>query len=573
MPAVNRTLHPATTQADINAAIYARVSLEEKDDQPGFSLPGQVNDCLRYAETYGMTVAPEHIFQDDFTGKSLHRPALDNLIDLLPTGKIQVLIVPRIDRLGRDAAEMFPFMKQIQRSGVKLCLVGTPPGQETDEYRLMLGMLAMFADYEHAIILKRMENGRRNRALAGYPRKQKPPYGLRWVEELLPDGSQYDQAKRKQHTRGWYEIHPEEAAIVVKIFHWYVVDGWPAYKIAQTLNALGIPSISTSRNYARRQPALSGWGRSSVHHILRNRDYLGTQVYGMRTVAKRKANGKPSRMALTPEETWIHVTIPALIDLETFEQAQERAAWNKRVAAKQRKHTYLLGQGRITCLCGVGMGGTLHQGRIYYRCNRQSTSPEVCHRQMSGKKLEAAVWREVKARFSDPQKAMELLYQETPDGQSMPSKGFREECERLEKVQRQAAIKLQRLEDAYYAGGESPDEYAAKKRRFTKEQDLATSQLHILRMQEEQGQQLQAHRAEHTQILETIAEELARMETLEEQIHVLNLLRLRIEYLPEKQIKIRIQPFALLGKNLAVVSRLDQQSEHYCDILTWTTAA
>lgn len=557
----------------LHAAIYARVSLEEKEDQPGFSLPGQIHTCLRYAEMYGLQVAPEHIYQDDFTGKSFSRPDLDNLIDLLPTGTIQALIVLRIDRLGRDAAEMFPFMKKLQRSGVQLCLVGSPPGQESDEYRFMLGILAMAAEYEHSIILKRFENGRRNRAQAGYPRKQKPPYGYRWVEELLPDGSQYEQAKQKRHTRGWYDIHPEEAAVVHKIFHWYVLDGWPAYKIAQTLNAMGIPSISTSRGYTRPQPALPGWGRSSVHHILRNRDYLGTQIYGQRTVATRKPNGKPARMALTPEDTWIPVTIPVLMDLETFEKAQERAAWNKRVAAKQRKHTYLLGQGRITCgICGIGMGGTMHGGRVYYRCNRQSTSPEICHRQMSGKKLEAAIWQWVKARFSDPKTAMQLFYQEPP-GEPVRPKALREEQERLEKARRQAALKLQRLEDAYYAGGESPEEYATKKKRFTKEQEMAATQLHILRMQEQEGSMLQEHRAEHQHILETIAEDLQRLQTLEEQIDLLNLLRLHIEYLPDKQVKIRVQPFAPIGKNIAVVTRLGQLAGHYCDMLVWSAAA
>ena len=571
MPAINHTLHPDTV---INGAIYARVSLEEKQDQPGFSLPGQVNDCLKYAETYGIQVAKEHIFEDDFTGKSFSRPDLDNLMDLLPTGKIQALIVPRIDRLGRDAAEMFPFMKKLRLSRVQLCLVGTPPGQETEENRLLLGMLAMFADYDHANTLKRLENGRRNRAQAGYPRKQKPPYGYRWVEELLPDGRQYDQAKLKRHTRGWYAIHPEEAAIVHKIFHWYVVEGWPAYKIAQTLNALGVPSISTSRGYARPQTALPGWGRSSVHHILRNRDYLGTQIYGQRTVATRKPNGKPARMALTPEDTWIPVTIPPLIDLETFEKAQERAAWNKRVAAKQRKHVYLLGQGRITCgVCSIGMGGTMHGGRVYYRCNRQSTSPEVCHRQMSGKKLEAFILGWVRDKFSNSEKAKELFDQETPQGTPASSTALREERERLETAHREASRKLQLLEEAYYAGGESPTEYADKKKRFTKEQELAATQLQILRVQEQEGRLLQEHRAEHQQILDTIAEEVQHMQTLEEQLQVLTLLRLRIEYLPDKKLKIFAQPFTKVGKNIAVVTRLDHLSGHYYDILTWTAAA
>jgi site-specific DNA recombinase len=557
MPAVNRTRHP---DAVIYAAIYARVSKEEPTDQPGFSLPSQIGECLRYAEMYGIQVRPEHIFQDDFTGKVASRPALDQLHAVLEAGEVQAVIVARIDRLGRSNYDQVVFFKKLEQCGVALYHVGCAPGQKSRDYNLLVGMLSLFSEFEHALILEKLEQGRRERARKGYPRRQKVTYGYRWVEELLPDGRQYEQAKAHRQARGHYVIEPEEAAIIQLIFHWYVVDGWPAYKIAQELTARSIPTMSSTKGYKRRQPALLCWGRSSVHHILRNGDYLGTQIYGKRTVATRKPNGKPARMALTPEETWIPVMIPALIEPELFAKAQERGEWNKRYAQKNRKHTYLFGQGRITCgICGIGMGGTTNQGRMYYRCNSQPITPGICHRQMSGKKLEALVWREIKARFSDPHKAMELFYQETPGGQPVKLSALREEKERLEKAHRQAGLKLQRLEDAYYDGTESREEYAAKKKKFTKEQDLTATQLQILRMQEQQDSQLQEHRAEHEQILEIIAEELACMETLEEKIHVLNLLRLRIEYLPDKRIKIRVQPFAPLGKNVAVVTRLDQQ--------------
>lgn len=571
MTSAHTALHPLTP---IPAAIYARVSKEEKEDQPGFSLPGQIHACLRYAETYSLQVEPEHIFQDDFTGKAASRPGLDALQEVLASRRIQALIVANIDRLGRSHYDKVQLFRELERHGVTLCHLGTAPGQKSRDHQLLINLLSLFSDFEHSIILERMERGRRARASAGYPRKQKVPFGYRWVEELLPDGSTYQQAREKRHSRGTYAIEPEEAAIVLKIFHWYTAKGWPAYRIAQELNRLGVPTMRDQRGYARRQHAVAGWCRSSVQHILSNQDYLGTQVYGKRTVVARKANGKPARMGLTPEESWIPVRIPALITPAVFQRAQEQAASNKNLYAKRRKYTHLFGAGRVTCgVCKLHMGGALNHGRVYYRCNAQQGSPHVCRRQFSGRLLEEVVWREIQARFSDPSVALALFCQETPGEHQPRTKALQAHREGLEKQQRQLSLKLQRLEDAYYDGTETREEYAEKKKRFLKEKDLVQTQLLALQAQQQQGQALTEHRADMEQVLATIARDLEQMETLEDKLDLLAILRLTVEYMPDKQFKIRVQPFAQLGANVAVVTTLHKQSGHYSDVMTWTCVA
>ena len=56
------------------AAVYARVSSE--DQARGFSLPTQVDACLKYAVHQGYSVSPEHVLTDDVTGTILDRPML-----------------------------------------------------------------------------------------------------------------------------------------------------------------------------------------------------------------------------------------------------------------------------------------------------------------------------------------------------------------------------------------------------------------------------------------------------------------------------------------------------------------
>ncbi len=70
------------------AAIYARVSTKEQKDS-GYSLPTQVEACITYATEHGYTIVCEP-FQDDYTGMSMDRPALDALRAAIPTHGIEV---------------------------------------------------------------------------------------------------------------------------------------------------------------------------------------------------------------------------------------------------------------------------------------------------------------------------------------------------------------------------------------------------------------------------------------------------------------------------------------------------
>jgi hypothetical protein len=299
--------------------------------------------------------------------------------------------------------------------------------------------------------------------------------------------------------------------------------------------------------------------------MLTNRDYLGTQIYGRRTTLERKANGRPGKRVLTPEETWIPVTIPALIDPQTFEKAQNQMAVNKLLAKRNTKHQYLFGAGRVTCgVCRLHMGGTTDTaGRIYYKCNAQRGHVDACRRCLSERKLEQIVWRDVQHYFRDPQVALRLFQQHQPEPHIPHTRDLLAQKATLEKDQRKIATKLQRLEEAYYDGTETREEYADKKKTFQRERDLVATQLLALQAQEQQGQFLTEHHYEMEQVLAVIADKLQALgaaQQPEEQAllkaDLLTLLRLTVEYLPNKQIKIHIQPWPALGQNFAVVSRL-----------------
>ena len=78
-------------------AIYARQSVEKKDS---LSIEGQIELCRRFTQPEAL------VFQDrGFSGKNTKRPAFTELIQAVEAGKIQKIVVYRIDRFSRSLAD------------------------------------------------------------------------------------------------------------------------------------------------------------------------------------------------------------------------------------------------------------------------------------------------------------------------------------------------------------------------------------------------------------------------------------------------------------------------------------
>jgi site-specific DNA recombinase len=101
-----------------------------------------------------------------------------------------------------------------------------------------------------------------------------------------------------------------------------------------------------------------------VHHMLSYEGYIRRAYRG-----KRQCISQTRRRARLPQE-WIVLTIPAMIDEETFQAAQAQLQLNRALAKRNRKYDYLFGGGRFRCgHCGRGMTGFPLWGVRYYRCH------------------------------------------------------------------------------------------------------------------------------------------------------------------------------------------------------------
>jgi site-specific DNA recombinase len=256
------------TNGQQQAAIYARVSTTDQADK-GYSLPQQIDACLAMAQQGGYTVPESHILADDYTGVSLHRPQLMKLRTLVQHQLIHAVFVYDLDRLSRKLAHQLMLCEEMDTCGVSLHVVAMPHNDRSPEAQLFSNIRGSFHEYERTRILKRTRDGLVGRSKAGFPPGGTVPLGYTYV--------------RYVDKGGHYEVHPEEAAIVTRIFRLYVTEGCSLKAIAAQLSAEHIPTrADRSRTQAKRKYGAGTWYENTVSRILGNTAYIGTLHWGKR---------------------------------------------------------------------------------------------------------------------------------------------------------------------------------------------------------------------------------------------------------------------------------------------------
>lgn len=130
----------------MRAGIYYRVSSEEQID--GFSLDAQRRTLLDFCQSKGWRIADEYADE----GKSARgdkiekRPAFKRMMEDAESGRIDVVIVHKIDRFSRNIGVTFNCLEMLARHGVSFVAVAQPDLDYTrPEGRLFMGMMATLA--------------------------------------------------------------------------------------------------------------------------------------------------------------------------------------------------------------------------------------------------------------------------------------------------------------------------------------------------------------------------------------------------------------------------------------------
>jgi site-specific DNA recombinase len=190
----------------LRCAIYTRKSSEEGLEQAFNSLHAQREACTAFILSQkheGWTVLPTLYDDGGFSGATMDRPALQLLLSDISAGKVDVLVVYKIDRLTRSLFDFAKIVEAFEATGVSFVSITQQFNTSTSMGRLTLNVLLSFAQFERELAGERIRD-----KIAASKKK-----GM-WMGGLPPLG--YDVKDRK------LVVNEEEARTVLHIFRRYL---------------------------------------------------------------------------------------------------------------------------------------------------------------------------------------------------------------------------------------------------------------------------------------------------------------------------------------------------------------
>src|SRR6266516_1247360 len=142
----------------LRCAIYTRKSTEDGLNQPFNTLDAQREDAEAYILSQrhvGWSLVAEHYDDGGYTGGNLDRPAMHKLLGVMQAGRVDCVVVYKVDRLSRSLLDFARLMDVLERHGVSLVSVTQPLNTTVSMGRLTLNILLSFAQFEREIIAER----------------------------------------------------------------------------------------------------------------------------------------------------------------------------------------------------------------------------------------------------------------------------------------------------------------------------------------------------------------------------------------------------------------------------------
>jgi site-specific DNA recombinase len=470
-------------------ALYARVSSDRQAEEG--TIESQLASLQTYCDHHDYAIDADMIFIDDgFSGATLARPGLDTLRDQAMVGAIDEILVLAPDRLARNHAHQLVLIEEFKRLGVEILLINRPIA-DSPEDQLLLQMQGVIAEFEREQILERSRRGKLHRAKQGQVS----------VLAGAPYGYVYMAAGATGQAR--YEVHPQEADMVRRIFTLYVEEGLSMTAMANRLTAEQIPT----------RRGASQWHRSVIWGRLRNPAYTGQAAYRKTQAVTRNRPTKKaydgsyypkqvhSSARQRPQEDWIFIRVPPIISPHLFERARRQLEINKRQSSRNNKRYEYLLRGRLRCqTCGYTLYGKSVSGvtppRAYYRCLGQDRHRWAQGRVCAGhpirvEVLDELVWEQTRQLIQHP----EVVFQEYSRRVHTKKQGDLDITSVMIKKKReihQQELEKKRLIDLYQVGILSLDEIKPRLDRI-REQIKNTQQEYKLLEEEKDREQKQLH--------------------------------------------------------------------------------
>lgn len=172
-------------------ALYRRVSTDRQADE-GYSLDVQKEKLLAYSKTMENVVEVREYTDDGYSGGSLDRPGMKQLIEDVKAGEITHVVVVKLDRLSRSQKDTLHLIEDIFiPNNVAFISIMESFNTDTAFGRAMVGILSVFAQLERENIFERTRGGMQKRVEAGFwPGGGRVPYGYNYDSQqgiLVPN--------------------------------------------------------------------------------------------------------------------------------------------------------------------------------------------------------------------------------------------------------------------------------------------------------------------------------------------------------------------------------------------------
>ena len=291
----------------VRCAIYTRVSTDQGLEQDFNSLDAQYDASQAYIRSQqhaGWTMVRSKYDDGGFSGGNTDRPALQRLLEDVRAGKVDIIVVYKVDRLTRSLADFAKLVELFDQHGVSFVSVTQQFNTTTSMGRLTLNVLLSFAQFEREVTSERIRD-----KIAASKRK-----GL-WVGGMAPLG--YDTKDRK------ITVNEAEADRVRTIFRSYLKLG----SLNLLMADLRKRGIVTKVRTLKTGQTVGGipFTRGPLAYLLRNRFYVGEVAFKGETLAGEQ---------------------PAIVDRDLFDavQAKLNEQVNNHKISRTKSEALLLGR-------------------------------------------------------------------------------------------------------------------------------------------------------------------------------------------------------------------------------------
>jgi site-specific DNA recombinase len=366
----------------LRCAVYTRKSTEDGLEQEFNSLDAQYEACAAYTVSQrheGWVLVKDRYDDGGFSGGNMERPGLKHLLADVEAGKVDIVLLYKIDRLTRSLTDFAKIVEVLDRAGASFVSITQSFNTTTSMGRLTLNMLLSFAQFEREVTGERIRD-----KIAASKKK-----GL-WMGGPVPLG--YEVRERK------LVVIDKEAEQVRHIMRRYLaLRSVPA--LAEELNREGYRTMVQRRSSG---PHRGGciFRRGTLYHLLSNRIYRGFIVH--------------KGTAYSGEHE-------AVVDAHLWDQVQGLLADNASGSSRRLKHQHpSLLTGKVVDDEGRQMSpshATKSRRRYRYYVTRSDQLDGSRAWQVSAHDLEQLACSSLAEKLLEQQFVLELVIEETANAE------------------------------------------------------------------------------------------------------------------------------------------------------------